>query len=572
MVRALSGSPAREILSLTPECFKLNSLMINQTQICVDSGEPEKMVPFNVSEKTPSASGPMFFGVDLKPDIMTLQLTKEVLAPFKRKAALLKQIQSDPEALQKFKEGLTDLDSSPGASCDSTFLVPECKNNDIYQDAITEQMSPDSQLSPSNFLTNQHLGSDSALSGSLIPDDKSCDMVPRPNHILPPCRVCGDKASGFHYGANTCEACKGFFRRSLKKDTLEYKCVKNGDCTIMKGRRNNCPLCRYNKCLAVGMSKEAIKTGRYTHAKRTNDIIEVKKLQNKDEAPSPAQSLKRRLSPPRVEVKNEPVQPEILNLIDIIYTAHKALFVNWHKLLDSGELLPRMQKYLDAYLLKKEMYGNLSTLSDEEFNTFYNSTGLALDNRHEMMEGMTKHMELAVTKFVQYAKAIPGFCSLPLEDQANLIKMSRFEIWVVGAHKFLNNELEVISGPLGRTYHKEEISKLWDADYIDSLFDFCYRMQKLELSYKEIAILKCIVLLFTDRCELRCREKVESIQWELIQCLQYLLNSSRRFTQVMDLIISIRDLTDWHVKLARKIVLRWPIIQHHPLIVELCSF
>ena len=25
---------------------------------------------------------------------------------------------------------------------------------------------------------------------------------------LPPCRVCGEKASGFHYGVNTCEACK----------------------------------------------------------------------------------------------------------------------------------------------------------------------------------------------------------------------------------------------------------------------------------------------------------------------------------------------------------------------------
>ena len=25
---------------------------------------------------------------------------------------------------------------------------------------------------------------------------------------LPPCKVCGDKGTGFHYGVNTCEACK----------------------------------------------------------------------------------------------------------------------------------------------------------------------------------------------------------------------------------------------------------------------------------------------------------------------------------------------------------------------------
>lgn len=28
------------------------------------------------------------------------------------------------------------------------------------------------------------------------------------SHCLPPCRICGEKASGFHYGVNTCEACK----------------------------------------------------------------------------------------------------------------------------------------------------------------------------------------------------------------------------------------------------------------------------------------------------------------------------------------------------------------------------
>ncbi len=32
--------------------------------------------------------------------------------------------------------------------------------------------------------------------------------LPPPPPMLPPCRVCAEKASGFHYGANTCEACK----------------------------------------------------------------------------------------------------------------------------------------------------------------------------------------------------------------------------------------------------------------------------------------------------------------------------------------------------------------------------
>lgn len=36
---------------------------------------------------------------------------------------------------------------------------------------------------------------------------KAKDASPK-STFLPPCRVCGDNASGFHYGANTCEACK----------------------------------------------------------------------------------------------------------------------------------------------------------------------------------------------------------------------------------------------------------------------------------------------------------------------------------------------------------------------------
>lgn len=596
-----------------PEPAQISVLEFPDIQF--EDRESENMVPRVI----PTSSMPSLFDEDFKVDADTLQVAEAILAPFKRKTEILKNFQADPEAMLKISERLTELDSSMDqVPCNSSFLNVDSKDYvsnfqnspneltdiDIYEERGTERMSPDSQLSPSNLLTSQVLENNFSQAGSVISLDKPCNsqtgsamsmgntsdlyqtvlaqptqssdvyenVQPKPSHILPPCRVCGDKASGFHYGANTCEACKGFFRRSLKKDALDYKCMKEKDCQIMKGRRNNCPLCRYKKCLAVGMSKEAIKTGRYTHAKRTNDIIEVKKLQNKDEALSPTQDIKPRLSPlASLEVKCEPARPETLNLISIICTAHRLSFPKWHSTLESGELLPRMQNYAENYLLKRETYGSLSTLSDEEFNAFYTTTGLKLDNRLEMMEGMTKHIEYVVTKFVQFAKAIPGFSALPIEDQANLIKTSRFEMWAIGAHKFFNTDLEVTSGPLGRTFHKEEMGKLWGAEYMDRLFEICGKMQKLELTYQEIAILKGIVLLFSDRCELQSRDKVEAMQLELVTCLQYMLKSRRKFTQIMDLLIGLRDMTEQHTEVIKKTVLKWPAVQNHPLILELCS-
>ncbi|XP_068198459.1 nuclear receptor subfamily 2 group C member 2 isoform X2 [Antennarius striatus] len=75
------------------------------------------------------------------------------------------------------------------------------------------------------------------------------------------CLVCGDKASGRHYGAVSCEGCKGFFKRSVRKN-LTYSCRSKQDCVINKHHRNRCQFCRLRKCLKVGMKTESVQSER----------------------------------------------------------------------------------------------------------------------------------------------------------------------------------------------------------------------------------------------------------------------------------------------------------------------
>ncbi|XP_061676141.1 nuclear receptor subfamily 2 group F member 5 [Syngnathoides biaculeatus] len=79
------------------------------------------------------------------------------------------------------------------------------------------------------------------------------------------CMVCGDKSSGKHYGQFTCEGCKSFFKRSVRRN-LSYSCRGNRDCPIDQHHRNQCQYCRLKKCLKVGMRREAVQRGRTSNS------------------------------------------------------------------------------------------------------------------------------------------------------------------------------------------------------------------------------------------------------------------------------------------------------------------
>ncbi|XP_071350699.1 nuclear receptor subfamily 1 group D member 1-like [Trachinotus anak] len=109
------------------------------------------------------------------------------------------------------------------------------------------------------------------------------------------CKVCGDIASGFHYGVHACEGCKGFFRRSIQQNIHYKMCVKNENCLIMRMNRNRCQHCRFKKCLSVGMSRDAVRFGRIPKREKQRLLDEMQSYMN---SLNESASIEMEVSPP----------------------------------------------------------------------------------------------------------------------------------------------------------------------------------------------------------------------------------------------------------------------------------
>uniref|UniRef100_A0A914X124 Nuclear receptor domain-containing protein n=1 Tax=Plectus sambesii TaxID=2011161 RepID=A0A914X124_9BILA len=71
------------------------------------------------------------------------------------------------------------------------------------------------------------------------------------------CSVCGDVATGMHYGIYTCNGCEAFFRRTVINNR-QFHCSRGGACVVSCQERCVCRACRYEKCLTMGMDRESV--------------------------------------------------------------------------------------------------------------------------------------------------------------------------------------------------------------------------------------------------------------------------------------------------------------------------
>ncbi|XP_059062634.1 probable nuclear hormone receptor HR3 isoform X5 [Achroia grisella] len=171
-------------------------------------------------------------------------------------STMLHQAQSPlPQGMQLKREPHTDVQG----------VMHNQMGMDITSGSVADSTSPPPGSSEGMF--------GSSMSGMFM-DKKAANSIRAQIEIIP-CKVCGDKSSGVHYGVITCEGCKGFFRRS-QSTVVNYQCPRNKACVVDRVNRNRCQYCRLQKCLKLGMSRDAVKFGRMSKKQREKVEDEVR--------------------------------------------------------------------------------------------------------------------------------------------------------------------------------------------------------------------------------------------------------------------------------------------------------
>ncbi|XP_073947655.1 uncharacterized protein [Choristoneura fumiferana] len=112
------------------------------------------------------------------------------------------------------------------------------------------------------------------------------------------CKVCGEPAAGFHFGAFTCEGCKSFFGRSYNNLGSITECKNNGECVINKKNRTACKACRLRKCLVVGMSKSGSRYGRRSNWFKIHCLLQEQQQAAQSRSPPRMPQSPHHLPPP----------------------------------------------------------------------------------------------------------------------------------------------------------------------------------------------------------------------------------------------------------------------------------
>uniref|UniRef100_A0A0C9QI16 Nuclear receptor subfamily 2 group B member 4 n=1 Tax=Fopius arisanus TaxID=64838 RepID=A0A0C9QI16_9HYME len=325
--------------------------------------------------------------------------------------------------------------------------------------------SPSGPNSPGSLLSTSPGGQSKTGAGSPYP----------PNHPLSGskhlCSICGDRASGKHYGVYSCEGCKGFFKRTVRKD-LSYACREEKSCIIDKRQRNRCQYCRYQKCLAMGMKREAVQEERQRTKERDQSEVESTSSLHSD----------------------MPV-----------------------------ERILEAEKRVEC---KMEHQGNY----DNALSSICNATNKQL------------------FQLVEWAKHIPHFTSLPLEDQVLLLRAGWNELLIAAFSHRSMDVSDVIVLATGITVQRNSAEQVGLERIFDRvLSELVTKMREMKVDKTELGCLRAIILFNSEVRGLKSAQEVELLREKVYAALEDYVriakpNEPGRFAKLLLRLPSLRSI------------------------------
>nr|XP_009669397.1 PREDICTED: hepatocyte nuclear factor 4-alpha isoform X2 [Struthio camelus australis] len=279
------------------------------------------------------------------------------------------------------------------------------------------------------------------------------------------CAICGDRATGKHYGASSCDGCKGFFRRSVRKNHM-YSCRFNRQCVVDKDKRNQCKK----------MKKEAVQNER--------DRISTRRSSYEDSS------------------------------------------------------LPSINVLLQAEVLAQQISSPVPVINGD-------IRGKKIANISDVCESMKQQLLV----LVEWAKYIPAFCELPLDDQVALLRAHAGEHLLLGAAKRSMVFKDVLL--LGNDHiiprncpELVEVSRV----AIRILDELVLPFQELQIDDNEYACLKAIIFFDPDAKGLSDPSKIKRMRYQVQVSLEDYINdrqydSRGRFGELLLLLPVLQSIT-----------------------------
>ncbi|XP_065162666.1 ecdysone-induced protein 78C-like isoform X2 [Atheta coriaria] len=356
-----------------------------------------------------------------------------------------------------------------------------------------------------------------------------------------PCKVCGDKASGYHYGVTSCEGCKGFFRRSIQKQ-IEYRCLRDGKCLVIRLNRNRCQYCRFKKCLAVGMSRDSVRYGRVPKRSRERSTEEASRVSTTDADQSDAETKQ-------------------LAVYDVILTVSQAHHANCG--------------YTEEHTrnLVRKPLGEMPASPQEDIADAASSTADSIElQRCWLWQELAANVTPSVQRVVEFAKRVPGFCDLGQDDQLILIKIGFFEIWLSHVAKLTSGASMVFDD--GTTVSRQQLETMYDADFVTSIIHFASTFNALALNDTELGLFSAVVLLTADRPGITDVKTIEHYQDKLIEALKVQVgrnhaNEPQLFSNLLIKLPELRNLGAKHTAHLDWFRLNWSKLTLPPLFAEI---